>query len=117
MLIMSYKTYNQNQTIDAHSHHVLDVRGVQKSPIVKIRLEPHIHTMCWMCIIHDFGADSAPQPGDQPNLLVLKLLIIYSRVTYMLNPSPVHLYDSSTPSVFQVLRMQDSRSLHSHQIQ
>src|SRR5258708_2731941 len=32
--------------------------------------------MCWMCVIHDFGADSAPQPGDQPNLLVLKLLII-----------------------------------------
>ena len=32
--------------------------------------------MCWMCVIHDFGADSAPQPGDQPNLLVLKLLIM-----------------------------------------
>ena len=43
--------------------------------------------------------------------------LIYSHVTYMLNPSPVCLYDSSTPSVFQVLRMQDSHSPHSHQIQ
>src|SRR5258708_3883087 len=58
--------------------------------------------MCWMCVIHDFGADSAPQPGDQPNLLVLKLLIMFSHLHFFL----IHIQFSpffltcSVPSTF-----------------
>src|SRR5258707_11594111 len=47
----SYNQNHQNQTIATHSHQGLDVCGVQKSPIIKIRLESHIHTMCWMCMM------------------------------------------------------------------